>query len=558
MKHLFIILLSFLAVVASAETYYVAPTTATPAGNNANAGTLAAPWATLDYAFDRVSAGDTVFLRGGIYYQSSAAWRSNLSGTATDYIVFMAYPSDLSAGNRPILDGNSTSNDGGIFCSGSNYLKFYGLEIRNFVQINQPVGASYDTPYGFYIYRSSNIVIENCIVHHIQYRPFWIWESDEIYLINCDSYDIYDPLSDDPGDHADAFFVWDGAGVSYPNYRVYLWGCRAWNFADNGYDIQGDFYIEAKNCWAFNGGHIPGFQYGRGSGFAYGYPEGQQTFVTREINNCIAAFNNTAGFVTMDWSASSLRYQEIYNNTSYHNGYPTDAVATGFTIFNTTTSDANELQRVFRNNIAYANETYEISVAIGALYTHSNNSWDAAVTITDADFVSVDSTGITAARQADGSLPDNDCYNYFLKLADGSDLIDAGIDVGLDYTYTAPDIGAFEYDPDSTLTDILTFTLADQTGAATINTTNHTVAIEIAYTADITSLTPTITLSYGATINPLSGVSQNFTSPVTYTVTALDGTTTQEWVVTVTKSAEPPAPAGDSSIVKYRGLIFKL
>ena len=64
-----------------------------------------------------------------------------------------------------------------------------------------------------------------------------------------------------------------------------------------------------------------------------------------------------------------------------------------------------------------------------------------SVTVTDADFVSVDSTGLTSARQADGSLPDLD----FLKLASTSDLINAGIDVGLPYEGDYPDIGAYEY-----------------------------------------------------------------------------------------------------------------
>ena len=49
-------------------------------------------------------------------------------------------------------------------------------------------------------------------------------------------------------------------------------------------------------------------------------------------------------------------------------------------------------------------------------------------------------------------------------------------------------------------------------------------------------LVPTIDLSANATSSPASGVAQNFTSPVTYTVTAEDGTT-QAWVVTVTKTA---------------------
>jgi hypothetical protein len=80
--------------------------------------------------------------------------------------------------------------------------------------------------------------------------------------------------------------------------------------------------------------------------------------------------------------------------------------------------------------------------------------------------------------------------------------------------------------------DILTFVLAEQTQNAIIDNENHTVEIEVETGTNITDLTPTITVSVYATINPLSSVSQNFTNPVTYTVTAEDGTP-QEWIVSV-------------------------
>ncbi|SDF01454.1 PKD domain-containing protein, partial [Cellulophaga baltica] len=52
---------------------------------------------------------------------------------------------------------------------------------------------------------------------------------------------------------------------------------------------------------------------------------------------------------------------------------------------------------------------------------------------------------------------------------------------------------------------------------------------------DVTALSPSITHT-GASINPTSGVAQDFTSPVSYTVTAADGTT-QVYSVTVTAPA---------------------
>jgi hypothetical protein len=91
---------------------------------------------------------------------------------------------------------------------------------------------------------------------------------------------------------------------------------------------------------------------------------------------------------------------------------------------------------------------------------------------------------------------------------------------------------------ESTETDITAFTLAAQTGNATIDTDAHTVAIEVAYGTSLASLSPTITLSSGATVSPLSGAAQDFSGgAVNYTVTAEDGTTTQVWAVTVTAGA---------------------
>jgi hypothetical protein len=91
--------------------------------------------------------------------------------------------------------------------------------------------------------------------------------------------------------------------------------------------------------------------------------------------------------------------------------------------------------------------------------------------------------------------------------------------------------------PASVETDILSFNLASPEATGTVNTTNHTVTLTVPYGTPVTALNPTITISDKATIAPLSGVNANFSSPVTYTVTAEDGTTKQAWVVTVVVAA---------------------
>ena len=61
------------------------------------------------------------------------------------------------------------------------------------------------------------------------------------------------------------------------------------------------------------------------------------------------------------------------------------------------------------------------------------------------------------------------------------------------------------------------------------------VIVDIYRYVDITKLTPIVVVSDGATVHPPSGATVDFSEPVTYTVTALDGTTA-EYVVTIRRS----------------------
>ncbi len=71
----------------------------------------------------------------------------------------------------------------------------------------------------------------------------------------------------------------------------------------------------------------------------------------------------------------------------------------------------------------------------------------------------------------------------------------------------------------------------------TVNETTKTIALTVPYGTNVTSIAPTITHD-GASVSPASGVSQNFSNPVTYTVTAEDGST-QNYLVTVTSLLNP-------------------
>lgn len=81
--------------------------------------------------------------------------------------------------------------------------------------------------------------------------------------------------------------------------------------------------------------------------------------------------------------------------------------------------------------------------------------------------------------------------------------------------------------------DILTFVLAEQSGAATITPGTHTVAITVVALTAVTALVPEIGVSLGASITPASGEATDFTNPVVYAVESANGDSVN-WTVTVT------------------------
>jgi ABC-type Fe3+-hydroxamate transport system substrate-binding protein len=82
---------------------------------------------------------------------------------------------------------------------------------------------------------------------------------------------------------------------------------------------------------------------------------------------------------------------------------------------------------------------------------------------------------------------------------------------------------------------ITAFSFANPAATGTITEATLTIAITVPFRTVVNALVPTITYT-GASISPASGVAQDFTNPVTYTVTAADSTT-QAYTVTVTVAA---------------------
>ena len=423
-----LLLYLFLPLSVSATEYYVATN-----GNDNNPGTLALPWATWQKGFNSISAGDILYIRGGTYTPGGfaddnmfcAVAVDGKKGTSANMFNVSAYP-----GENPVLDCRNLTSASyermGVLLYNCDYWHLSGLEITRCDQLS--TGARYGGQ-GLMLMNSNYNKIERTSAHHNGGPGLGMrGNCEENLFLNCDAYSNWDAYSDLPGDNADGFdvgFITYRAGNDRKNYFE---GCRAWMNGDDGFDMyqmsgyHGTYYF--TNCWAWKQGYTPDgvTQGGNGCGFKYGddnaYSADAQ--IRRSTHNCIAYANRTRGFS----QETANDVMEFYNNISYNNGLQ------GFSFVTYNLAD------VLRNNISYKNG----GDIFASNQIHDHNSWDSNVTVSDADFLSINGSELEGPRKADGSLPDIN----FLHLASGSDLIDKGVNVGISYTGNAPDLGAFE------------------------------------------------------------------------------------------------------------------
>jgi hypothetical protein len=461
MKRILLFLTLTLSIysLASAETYYVAVD-----GNDTHPGTLENPWGTWQKAFETAQAGDTVYFRGGVYYAVSS-YGNNIcriapnetspignDGKVNNYIHYFNYP-----GETPILDCSKVVTSGNyntaLSISWANYIHFKGLTIRNVYQRTNNVQA-----FGINVYGATNIIYENLVVHHVSgnayrfmgdfgdtdYPQYERMAADTTIYLNCDAYACRDSLSEVDGNAADGWKTYNKPGA-YIRFE----GCRAWNCSDDGFDPGGSVRTDIINCWSF----INGFEGAAdGNGFKTGGTLDSIPYINRVVRNNIAAHNWGEGFYNLEYSGYYRNNARYYNNIAFRNkefGYGMDSYF------------ANPKKPWFlshyHNNIDFENGSPPY-LGVRGPYTESHNTWDQtddyghpysiptdSLDLDENDFLLTDSiTGINqlmAPRKADGSLPDI----TFLQLAPGSDLIDAGVDIGIPYAGSAPDIGPFEY-----------------------------------------------------------------------------------------------------------------
>ena len=117
-----VIILAFGNSAISGNTYYVSNS-----GNNANAGSSAQPFKTITYAYSKVSAGDVIIVKPGVYtdYTPYAGLNFNKNGTATNPITIKSEYKW-----QAVIDGGNVSDHIECITLSGNYHIIQGFDIR--------------------------------------------------------------------------------------------------------------------------------------------------------------------------------------------------------------------------------------------------------------------------------------------------------------------------------------------------------------------------------------------------------------------------------------------
>ncbi|MHC4213795.1 MAG: right-handed parallel beta-helix repeat-containing protein [Planctomycetota bacterium] len=366
--------------------YYVALN-----GDDSNAGTRGDAFRSIEKAIEVVEAGESIFIRGGTYYFTDEI-EIEKDGIKGKPIKLWACPDE-----EVVLDFSKAGDSSNGFDIEGSYWHFKGLVIQKAGEKGIACEGSHNVFERLVTCTNGDggLKLDDGAAYNM--------------VLNCDSYLNYDKAGH--GSDADGFAAKHGLGEGN-SFK----GCRAWNNSDDGFDfMEAGKAIRVERCWSWGNGHNlwndPEFD-GNGVGFKLGDGPGEHYII-----RCLVWKNAKSGF-NIQGNTSSVK---LYNNTAWDN--------------NRNYFFDEHRPHKLRNNVSL-----EGKVVMFDEVDDKNNSWNSKLVIGRDDFLSLDDSGMNGPRNRDGSLKESD----FLKLAAGSDLIDAGVDVGLGFCGSSPDLGVYE------------------------------------------------------------------------------------------------------------------
>jgi hypothetical protein len=447
MKYFFLLFLLLPMTVFSAS-YYVAVN-----GCDTAAGCINSPFATIQRAQAAVNAGDTVWVRGGVYVMQPEhiatfyrhwAYIIHLhkSGAEGRRIHYWAFP-----GEKPSFDFSAVNPAGyriNAFQVSASHIHLKGLDVFG-VQVN----IKTHTQSICFSNEGNHNIFEQLVMRDGKAIGFYMRTGAHNLVLNCDAYNNHDDVSGDRrGGNVDGF----GFHVRQGDVGNVIRGCRAWFNSDDGYDCINSYEtVVFENCWAFFNGFSSSFgRLADGNGFKIG-GYGQAPALSRlpnpiphnEVRFCIAYRNKANGFYANHHVETGNRW---IHNTAYRNSVNFNMLSQYITKSQTTgadtTIDCAGIRHVLMNNVSFRFGNQRDTLHLGSsTNTFNTFSPDFTHVVSEFDFESVDETLLMAPRQPDGSLP----MNGFLRPKKGSALVDKGVNVGYPFCGVAPDLGAFEY-----------------------------------------------------------------------------------------------------------------
>ncbi len=448
---------------AGGSTYYVSPT-----GNDANPGTSASPWRTIDYAHRRANPGDTIYLRGGTHVVTSdVTWHPlyNKNGTATQPITMKAAP-----GETVVIDGQNTATNVFSIMNLTQWWVFEGFEMRNAKESCIAIGgdSSGDN-------RPKDLVFRNIVGHAVP-KPggtvFSIMGSERVTFANSKAYDGQ-VLFFAHGAKATSFIdcqAWDagqdGFYASNTSKDTVFLRCEAYNCLDAGFDIGGT--LTATDCISRD--HQSTASGADGVGFKCwdsqnSVPDGEIKLVRCRAynirrNGILCSVRSSTGD---NGGGRGDNIVKIHNCT---------VANTKLGIWIGTMSDQGFVSRVeVKNTIAShiksqagdggTRRALYVDTS-GVLTAEQNNLWHRDPTDGGTEVIQYRGTDYTALQVTSGlwrtatgfgqgTISADPMYVDFagrdFHLKAGSPCIDAGLDLGLPSLGAAPDIGAFEFNP---------------------------------------------------------------------------------------------------------------
>ena len=435
---LVVLLLLLQAASVFSATWYVATN-----GVDSNTGTSNSPFATIMFAQSKASSGDTVYLRGGIYYLNNSnltltnsAWAivNNITKSGISYI---AYPGEL-----PVFDFSAVQPSGWrvtAFLITASSCVFKGFDV---VGVQVTIAGTHTQSENFRVASTSANFnrFEQLRMHDGMGNGWYLTDGASNLVLNCDAYDNRGLDSGSLG-NTDGFGCHPAHTSGKGNI---LRGCRSWFNSDDGYDCINAFAVVTfDHCWSFYNGYFTNFTSSTGDGNGIkggGYGVSGASFPTpiphHIIEFCMTVSNRANGF----YANHHLDGQVWLNNTAYRNSVNYDMICS--TNNSSSAGDVPGYNHVMKNNLGYSARSSEVS-ELGTSNDVTFNYFTLPVTVSSGDFVSLNTSLLTAPRQTNGNLP----YINFARLVNTSDCIDVGTNLGFAFYGAAPDLGAFEFGP---------------------------------------------------------------------------------------------------------------